>query len=484
MTQQEATAVSTAPVGKFPCSWCSERFNNNVEKYNHERTGHPEEFQERAAARVVGEQAGVQEGPNAVSSPGYSPSHQPYEDTRRIAGLHMAELHEYTKKFATSLQSAAPTMGEARKQQLILTFDNDASRYSAEPQLLDRFLTRAGLTAQQTEYIKLVMLPIDGAYPGSSGYPSGGVPGQPQAWTFDARTGQMAPIIVMGGGQPQPQQSQPNMPFIMMSPPQPQAQVDPDRMTRYDLMEFADKLATRLQPPAQEPAPQYEVPMRRFQRIVTDEDGAPVKDGDQVLMVWVEEPVVPDASGGLDKAIETLSKLGLIGQKPEPAPTADAIAETVVSKATALMPRDTGPSPEFTELSKKFDTFLAEKDRDEAVQAAVEKASTAFANQMQPMLSELENLRGRQGLSDHQADLVHQQDMQKTFISGLNTTLAGFRSDLQPMFIQNMVAQMKALGLQEGTIADLVSRVGMRAPVEDTDPVGARADVLKRWVTT
>ena len=128
MTQAKETEVSTAPIGKFPCTWCSERFPSNVEKYNHERTGHPDEFQERAAERLVAERTGKHDGEGGASSPGYSPSHQPYEDTRRIAGLHMAELHEYTKKFATSLQSAAPTMGEARKQQLILTFDNDAAR--------------------------------------------------------------------------------------------------------------------------------------------------------------------------------------------------------------------------------------------------------------------------------------------------------------------------------------------------------------------
>lgn len=464
--------------GKFKCHWCPERRESNVERYNHERNSHPDEFQERAAERMAAEESGGQDGRGGQ---GYSPSHQPFEDTRRVAGLHMAELHEYTKKFATSLQSAAPTMADSRKQQLILKFDEEATRISQDPQLLDRFLLRAGLMATQTEYIKLVMLPIDGGQPGFPGYPGSGAPGQPQVYSFNPQTGQMAPIIVMGAGQSQPQ-NQPNMPFIMMPSPQ-HGQADPNALTRYDLMEFAEKLATKLQPPAREPAPRYETPIKRYQRIVTDDEGNPVKDGDQVLTVWVEEPVIADGSDGFAKAIDTLTKLGIIGQKPEPGPSAQEIAELTVSKAAALLPQQpSGPSPEIQELSKKLDTVLAEREKDAAVNEAVEKAGTLFATQMQPLVTELETLRGHQGLSDHQAGLAHAESMQKTFLLGLNSTLSGFRQDLQPMFMQQMVAQFKALGLQDGTIADLVARM---TPVQTSvaeDLTGAKADAMRRWV--
>jgi len=470
MATAKGTEELVAPVGKFKCDWCSEPAASNVEKYNHERSKHQEEFQARLIARTA-----VSEGAGAT---GYGPNRQPYEDTRKVAGLHMIELAEYTKKFATALEAAAPTMGESRKQQLILHFDENSSRYSQDPQLLDRFLLRAGMTAAQTEYVKLVMLPIDGAPSGSPGY--NGAPGQPQAWTYNPSTGQMAPIIVMGGGQQQPQQ--PNMPFIMMPPAQPQTQSDPDRLTRYDLLDFVDKIADKLKTAPQEPQKAPDTPMRRYQQLIVNDEGSPVKDPatGAVLYSWVEEPVAMDKEG-FSQTVDMLKTLGVVGQPA--APTADEIAAATVKAATPLIqPQNTGPSQEYIALEKKFDAVLANQEKDTAVNAAVERAGAQFATSMQPMLAELEKLRGTQGLSDHQAGLRHQESMQNSFLNGLTQTLGGLRSDLQPMFMTQMVAQFKALGLADSTIADLVSRVGPTQTPVTEDLTGAKADAMRKWV--
>ena len=60
---------------------------------------------------------------------------------------------------------------------------------------------------------------------------------------------------------------------------------------------------------------------------------------------------------------------------------------------------------------------------------------------------ELQDTRSRAGLTDHQAELRHQEDVFSKAVGALNAGLSGLRADLQPLAISNMVGTMKTMGI-------------------------------------
>ncbi|MFQ6030597.1 MAG: hypothetical protein ACE5Q6_24260, partial [Dehalococcoidia bacterium] len=164
--------------GSLECAFCPETFNNPVNRYNHERSYHPEQFRQ---ASPDGRKRGSNPRNNGSRNPpreetgGYTPV--------TIAGVRMDSVHELTRKFAETLDNVAHDMNPGKKKQIVLAFDDIAYQVNQDSSRLERFLNRCGVSASQAEYIKLVLLGLDDDKP-QWGQPSWGQPpGGMQAMT-------------------------------------------------------------------------------------------------------------------------------------------------------------------------------------------------------------------------------------------------------------------------------------------------------------
>jgi hypothetical protein len=210
--------------------------------------------------------------------------------------------------------------------------------------------------------------------------------------------------------------------------------------------------------------------------LVADAAGEPMRDEatGQLLTVWVEEPIDATTS-----AIELLKSVGAIGgERPAPPPTAREIAEAL--KDALPQPRE--QDPEVSALRKDFQEYLHRQEKKDAQEEAARQAVNETMGRMQPYLDELKDLKGRSGLTDHQYELRHQETLQGNLLGTMREGFAGIRGDLQPFMLQMMVTSLKAAGLTDNTIGDLLQR--MQQPNGHALKPGAEeaAETMRKWV--
>lgn len=469
--------------GNYICRYCPERYANGTLRYNHERALHPSEFM-RDSPDGRRRLATPRNTPkDERRPPGRTPINDDSDMNKQqvIAGVNMGSVHELTRRFAETLQNCAPEMNGGKKKQIILAFDTLSFQLNGDRNKLADFLNKSGIMASQAEYIKMIMLGLDDEKTpwNQPGY--GNTPGAPQAMTFDPRTGAMvpAPIFMLGnnsGGGPSP--AQPPMFFM---PPGGYGNDRRDELTRRDMEDYLDRALEKFQA-AQPKAPEANPNMRRFQRPVANADGSLVKDEHtgQPIMAWVEEPI--DAFNDM---ISKLSSLGVIGTKEGPTPiTAEDIGKTVAVEFQKLMPpADDKRDSEIQGLRDDFKEYMHTNELKEATRSGAEEALERYQQTINPYLEELKELRNHTGLSDRQYELKHEEDKNKTIIGALTSAMDGFRADLQPLAIQNMVASMKAMDLSENTINEALSRMPMPGGRGMSQAEGnLQAETMNKWV--
>ena len=106
---------------------------------------------------------------------------------------------------------------------------------------------------------------------------------------------------------------------------------------------------------------------------------------------------------------------------------------------------------------------------------------------MKPLLDqfqhELQDTRSRAGLTDHQAELRHQEDVFSKAVGALNAGLFGLRADLQPLAISNMVGTMKTMGIGDNQISEIIRRMPQPgAPAVTREEEDRRAATMAKWV--
>lgn len=469
---------------KFICELgCSEAFGNVLTRRNHHASFHRKAF---AEATGLGEKGRLVDKKNQ--------SKNEREETvttdaspAEIGGVNMGAVSELTRKFAQALVDTAPDMGKGKQRQIIHSFDSASYTMANDAAKMTSFLTTCGLTASQSEFIKMVMLGADPGQPSNGnawGQPSSG---GPQAMTYDQRTGQLvpAPIFMLNGNNaPAAAPGYSGQPVIMMPPSYGAAQPQGDVVTHRDLEAAMDRLAEKLKPA--EPTAAVGPPIRRIQKVLTDDHGNAVTDAaGNFLTGWVEEPISTQ-----NDTIHMLKEIGAIGKDPAPAISPGEIAEAVQSAVAPLIPDNSAPSPEMVEMReelresrKEFGEFIHRSELKDAETRAAEEAVSKTMLTVQPYLDELKEMRTKTGLSDAQFELQHQETSQRHLLNTLQSGLMGIRQDLQPLAMQTMVASLKGAGLDDNVIGDLLQRMAI-SPVQGgsqgTDD--RKAETMRNWV--
>lgn len=469
--------------GNYICRYCPEPYVNGTLRYNHERALHPTEFM-RDSPDGRRRMATPRNTPKDERRPPVRPpinDESAMDKQQTIAGVNMGSVHELTRRFAESLQNTASEMSGAKKKQIILAFDDVSFQVNSNPALLDRFLNQCGVSRSQGEYIKLILLGMEEDKNPWNQTGFGNTPGAPQAMTIDRNTGQLvpAPIFMLGGNNSGGGGSAP-APMILM-PPGGWGNDRRDEFTRRDVEDYVDRAVEKIQA-AQPKAPEANPNVRRFQRPVANADGSLVMDANtgQPIMAWVEEPI--DAFNDM---ISKLSSLGVIGAKPTPDPvSAEDIGKTVAVEVQKLMPpADDKRDSEIQGLRDDFKEYMHTNELKEATRSGAEEALDRYQQTINPYLEELKELRNHTGLSDRQYELKHEEDKNKTIIGALTNAMDGFRADLQPLAIQNMVASMKAMDLSENTINEALSRMPMPGGRGMSQAEGnLQAETMNKWV--
>lgn len=471
---------------KFACQLgCSEAFSNVISQRNHHANFHAKAFKEQTEAGGGG---------GRVNFP--SKDKEPVKREERVstdtspttvADVNMGAVSELTRKFAHALQDTAPDMAKGKMRLIILGFDQASYSMGHDASRMTSFLTTCGLSAPQTEFIKMVMLGTD---PGQS--PNGnpwGMPnnGGPTAMTWDNRTGQMVPtpIFMLGGNNgaaAPPGYGGP--PTIYMPPGYGAAQPPGDGLTRRDLDDAIDRLAEKIKPA--EPTAVAGPPMRRIQKVLTDVQGNAMTDAaGNYLTGWVEEPI-----SAVNDTLVMLREIGAIGAKDPPPPlSAGEIAEAVQGAVAQLVPENTGPSPEMVEMReelresrREFGDYMHRTELKDAETRAADEAVSKTMSTVQPLLDELKEMRSKTGLSDQQYELAHQEKIQGNILATLQTGMLGIRQDLQPLAMQSMVASMKGLGVEDNVIGDILQRMTVAPTGASTQAVDdRRAQTMRDW---
>ncbi len=467
------------------CRFCPETFANGQLRYNHERTHHTDEFKKESPdgkRRLPAVGNPIRPRP-ARDNP---PRDNPVDNSGggkpvTISGVRMDSVHEMTRRFAEALDNTAGDMNGGKKKQIILAFDDIAFQITQDPSRLAQFLNKCGVSLSQGEYIKLVLLGLD-SEPQSQWGQTGAFPGQPgngmQAMTFDPQSGRMVPApIFMIGGQNSPQAQQ-QAPYFVM-PPYNQGRQD-ESLSRRDVRDIVEEVVEKLKPAAA-PEPTSNTQVRKYQQPTLGADGEVLVDpsSGHPIMAWVEEPVDP-----LNDILGKLQAFGVVGKPEIPQPaSAEEIGKSVATQIQPLLPeKQSQGSTEVQELAKVFQDYIHKSELKEAERNGAKEALDAHETTMKPYLEELRDLRSRTGLSDHQADLQHQELTQKGILGTLSASINGLRSDLQPLAMQTTVANMKAMGLSDNTIGEFIRRMpNPNTPARSGADDDKRAAVMAEW---
>lgn len=208
---------------------------------------------------------------------------------------------------------------------------------------------------------------------------------------------------------------------------------------------------------------------------MVDEAGNPLRDDDtgMLLKTWVEEPIDP-----LSNTIELLRSVGMVGgEKPAPPPTADEIAQAIAK----TQPKPHEENPEVIAMRKDFQEYVTRQEKKEGEEEAAKKAVEQTMSSMKPYLDELKEMKTHTGLSDHQYEMQHQENLQKNMLSTMREGFSSIRGDLQPLMLQLMVTSLKAAGLQDSTIGDLIQRMQQPGNGHQAKSGSEPLETMRNW---
>ncbi len=450
--EEEEEALPSGPAkSKFPCLYCGEGQKNALTRYHHQRKEHPEQAE---AAELEKES-----------------QTKAKELIKMTGGIPPETLTEISKVFVEALDAAAPDMTPARRRQCIKAYD---LAYPQNARDFENFLGDWSFSPAQIRIMISSMFPKGYGEQAGQGWGNG----QGMVMAMDPNTGRQMPIIVLGnqgGGAAAPG------PMIIQAPA---AEVPKETLTKEQVAAEVERVLERhaLKQAAAQPE-QPAVQMRRHQEPLIGPDGLMVLDGnDNVAMRWIEEPV--SDSDSLDRTLEMLSKFGVIGNRP---PVLDA-SEIAAEVRNYLPQQAAALSPEMAELKKGNDdlkdqmTSLTHKmEMKEEVTKAAEGAVSLVMGAVQPQLDELKGLRSREDMTDHQADLHHEERLTSSLVTAFGQHLGSMRSDLRPLVISQAAAALKTQGLSPQAIVDMLQpQEAASSPVAPADRVAAAMD---KWTT-
>lgn len=449
--EEEVTPPPGPAKSKFPCRYCGVGHANALTRFHHEKNAHPEQVDASAADR---EEKARQK-----------------ELAKMTGGISPDTLTELSKAFVEALDAAAPDMTPARRRQCIRAYDVN---YPQSARDLENFLGDWSFSPPQIRIMVSSLFPARNRDSSEQGWGNG----HGMVYAMDPSTGRQMPIIVLGqqgGGA-----AAPGPMFIQA----PAAESPKETLTRQDVAAEIERVLERHT--AKQVAAQPEqsaVRMRRHQEPLIGPDGLMVLDGNNnVAMRWVEEPV--SNTDTLEKTLETLGRFGVIGNQAQVV-DASAIAAEVKSQ---LPLQAAVPSLEVAELKRgndelkeKMTNLAHQMEMKEEVAKAAENASSMVIGAMQPQLDELRNLRNREGMTDHQADLYHEEKLTSSLVSAFGQHLGSIRSDLRPLVISQAAAALKQQGLGPQAIVDMLQpQEGASSPAAPADRVSAAMD---KWMT-
>ncbi len=390
--------------------------------------------------------------------------------TRRIekatGGIPESSLTERAKEFAEAVEAAAPDLKSNSKKQLIQAFENESELLVRNERELEDFLDDYGLTIHQIRQIRRRIIGRKGALDANTG-------GNQQVMAINPTTGQQVPVIVLGGqGSPSPGQ-----PIIIAQPERPDT---PPGLTRADVKEMMEDMVDKITASTQQP-PAVSPNIRVYQEpIINQESGKPqLDDKGQIMIRYVQEPIDPMAS-----TMKMMKEMGLFDKETGPVPaTIDQIIAGV--RETIKDDRPAGPSPEITELTRKFDSFMADSERDAAVSDAVEKTVGRLMNEYRPSLDKLRELETQSGLNDFQAELMNSRETSREMMKGLEGFRDGVRDDLKPLVHQFAAGNLRNMGFSEQATVDILAQSQAGPSTSDTTPADIgrrrRLNTMQNW---
>lgn len=377
-------------------------------------------------------------------------------------GIPWDNLSEKGKLLAEALDAAVdPAFRSQTRRQMLQAFEDQSTELLQNPAELETFLDDYGLTLHQIRQIKRRLLPRREYQQSMAG-------GGQQTMVFDPRTGQMVPVIVIspGGGVAPPAPGNP----VIVSPDFGQRGNQEPPLTRKDVLEILEEWEERRSRKGRsEEPPPFNPNVRRFQEPIIDQRGNQV-------MRWVEEPINP-----LQEAVGFLAQLGLVGQKDgQPnGVTIEDVREAVKNAA----PRQEGLSPDVVALRETVVQLQAKLEAREQQEQAVQAATDRVLASLEPDIRRLREYEARQGITDYQADLAHQEKLTGRVMQTLDYFREGLREDLQPMFKAFAAAQLRSQGLGEQAITDILTPRSSGLAAAGGEAHARRAQtVVQRWV--
>lgn len=439
---EEEPQAKAPATSKFPCSHCDQGFPNALVRYQHTKKEHPDELAAADAEKV--DESRVK------------------ELTRMAGGLSPENLTESARAFIEAVDAAAPEMTAARRKTMLKAYDQELPEHDRD---MEDFLHDYSMSPGQIRIITRTMFPRRNRDRPDNGWGGGGQ----SVMAMDPTTGRQMPIIIMGGND---NQQQPAGPIILQAPA---AEAPRESMTKEDVATEVQRVIsgeiaklTAAQPKETAPV------MRKYQEPALNTDGEMILDGNgNVAMRWVEEPASDTPS--LEKMFELMSRFGGFGQ---PAKVIDA--EEIASKVTASLPAPAPVTdPKVAELTDKMTELSHKLEMKDEVEKAVESATAMVLANVKPQIDELNDLRGRQGLNDHQADLAHEEKLATTVMQTIAQNLTSIREDLRPLVMTQAASGLRSQGFGPQAIADMIQ--GHKAPEPAApQPIGVAA-ALDKW---
>lgn len=339
------------------------------------------------------------------------------------------------------------------------------------------WVQKYGLTPDQVNQIEDEMFGLDDV-PALGGTAAG--PGGHTVGYLQSPGGGYQPIIILSPPAAA-RETGSREPFIIQSPLNPPR--DPE--TREEIREMGRRIDAVLEQvrkltPA-EARPEAAQPMRRIPML--DDEGAMMRDVKGQL-VFQEVPY--DPTMGVIEMMKALAEITK-AQAPQFPPAKEIDEEVLVLKIRDKL-RDDLPKERDDRVSADLQRILDEHkaslqqvsaklsqlERDSEIKVAVKEA-------VEPLFHQLEEARGRAGMSDNQFTLSHREKMAGIWQSFLGSLVGGVREDIRPMIIQNAVAAMKQLGIPDEIVQAAVS--SFSTPSRVSGPLHTKAEEARqKWL--